>query len=351
MTEYKRTEYRGLTIVSYYDEEPENPRTWDNVATFVCKHRSYDLGDEQDIEGCVEGLLEEYVPAKAIIEYFVKTRNAHLVSGEEDSRCNQYYEYEVTLRGEKYTCHIDADTGDSEDDIAYQMGQELDWSEKLELIEATGEVVMLPISMYEHSGITLWLGSKWGHPDAQWDCSSIGFAFVEKKTAEKEMSQRILPDGQKNDWKEWAYTIMEGEMKTYDQYLRGEVYGYMIEDEEGEVASNVYLCGCWGYYDENHLLEDAKGNIDTYLEEKDKQRKENLQTLNMNLAKIHGLMFADDENVYRISQDLFGICYIERAVVKHNVCDKFASMSLSELSDEMLEVIALTIKRIEIKNK
>ena len=318
MTEHERTEYRGLTIVSYYDEEPENPRTWGNVATFVCKHRSYDLGDEQDIEGCVEGLLEEYVPAKAIIEYFVKARNAHLVPGEEG-------------------------------DIAYQMGQELDWSEKLELIEATGEVVILPISMYEHSGITLWFGSKWGHPDAQWDCSSIGFAFVEKKTAEKEMSQRILPDGQKNDWKEWAYTIMEGEMKTYDQYLRGEVFGYMIEDEEGEMSSNVHLCGCWGYYDHEHLLEDAKNNIDTYLEEKDKQRKEDLQTLNMNLAKIHGLMFADDENVYRISQDLFGICYIERAVVKHNVCDKFALMSLSELSDEMLEVIALTIKRI--KNK
>lgn len=46
----EKEEYRGCTINVYYDETPEDPRTWDNVATFVCEHRRYNLGDEQDIE-------------------------------------------------------------------------------------------------------------------------------------------------------------------------------------------------------------------------------------------------------------------------------------------------------------
>lgn len=39
----EKEEYRGCTINVYYDETPEDPRTWDNVATFVCEHRRYSL--------------------------------------------------------------------------------------------------------------------------------------------------------------------------------------------------------------------------------------------------------------------------------------------------------------------
>lgn len=264
----EKEEYRGCTINVYYDETPEDPRTWDNVATFVCEHRRYNLGDEQDIEGRIDSLFNDYVPAKAIIDHFVKTRDAHLVPGEENDYCDQYYEYKETICGEEYTRHIDADTSDSDDSVASDMADKLDLCEKISLLEDTGEIVILPISMYEHSGISLWLGSKWGHSDAQWDCSSIGFAYVEKATAEKEMPQRKLTYEQRNDWKKWAYAMMEGEMETYNKYVSGEVYGYMIEDEEGEEASNFHLCGCWGYYDKDCLLEDAKSDIDTYLEEK-----------------------------------------------------------------------------------
>lgn len=178
----EKEEYRGCTINIYYDETPEDPRTWDNVATFVCEHRRYNFGDEQDIEGRIDSLFGDYVPAKAIIDHFVKTRDAHLVPGEEDDYCDRYYEYKETVCGEEYTRYIDADTSDSDDSIASDMTDQLDVCEKMLLLENTGEIVTLPISMYEHSGISLWLGSKWGHPDAQWDCSSIGFAYVEKKT-------------------------------------------------------------------------------------------------------------------------------------------------------------------------
>ena len=68
----EKEEYRCCTINVYYDDTPEDPRTWGNVATFVCEHRRYNLGDEQDIEGRIDSLFGDYVPAKAVIDHFVK---------------------------------------------------------------------------------------------------------------------------------------------------------------------------------------------------------------------------------------------------------------------------------------
>ena len=41
-------EHNGHTIQVFQDEDPMNPRTeFDNLATFVCFHGRYDLGDEE----------------------------------------------------------------------------------------------------------------------------------------------------------------------------------------------------------------------------------------------------------------------------------------------------------------
>lgn len=215
-------EYRGCTINMYYDDSPDDPRTWGPASTFVCEHPIYKLGDKHNIEDVVNDLFSDYVSDKAVIEYFIKSRGAKLIPGEEDDYSDHYYEYEETYCGEKHTHYIDADTDMGEDGIAQQMADELELTEKLHLIDETGNVAMLPISMYEHSGISIWLGSTDGHPDARWDCSSIGFAYVEKATAEKEMPQRKLKDEQKDNWKQWAYDVMEAEMETYNKYVSGE---------------------------------------------------------------------------------------------------------------------------------
>lgn len=339
----EKEEYRGCTINIYYDEDSDDPRNWDNVATFVCEHPRYTLGDKHDIEECIDDLFNAHVSSKAIIEHFVKTRDAHLIPGEEDDYSDQYYEYTETVCGKEYTRHIDADTSYSEAIIADEMVDELDMCEKMMLIEATGEVVTLPISMYDHSGITLWLGSKWSHYDAQWDCSSIGFAFVEKNTAKEE---GMLDPGEKYDhnWKTWAYAMMEAEMETYDQYVRGEVYGYMIEDEDGVEASDELLCGCWGYYEKEYLLEEAKANVDAYLEKKRETRKNNLETLKTNLASIFGITFTDGAYLYRIARDMFNYEYIERAKISKSVVGAYVQINISDLGDEILGDMVEEIK-------
>lgn len=341
-------EYRGCTINIYYDSDADDPRSWDNVATFVCEHRHYSLGDEHDIEGCVERLFSDYVSDKKIIEYFIKTRGAKLIPGEEEDESDYYYEYESSYRGEKYTHYIDADSEmQGEDGTASQMADELDLNEKLQLIDETGEVVMLPISMYEHSGITLWLGSKDGHFDSQWDCSSIGFSYVEKSTAEKEMPQRKLDDGQENDWKKWAYDMMEGEMETYDQFVRGEVYGYMIEDENGEEGSDTDLCGCWGFYGDDgkkDMIEEAKADIDSYLKKKVELRENNINVIISNLSQLSGMVFVFGCSSYHIGKDMFGYEFVEKASIKDSKVGVYDAVDIKTLPDELLDDMAKQIK-------
>ena len=69
----------------------------------------------------------------------------------------------------------------------------------------------------------------------------------------------------------WGKTIMTkkvlesatgyllGEVETYDQYLRGNVYGYVIEKDGDHIDS------CWGYFgDDKYCKDDAKHVVDNY---------------------------------------------------------------------------------------
>lgn len=60
-------------------------------------------------------------------------------------------------------------------------------------------------------------------------------------------------------WRKRAIEVMEGEVEVYDQYLRGEVYGYTLyEQEDGEWVEQE---SCWGFYGddllENGIADDA----------------------------------------------------------------------------------------------
>ena len=43
-----------------------------------------------------------------------------------------------------------------------------------------------------------------------------------------------------------AKKILEGEVETYNQYLTGDVYGFILEKPDGE-----HIDSCWGFYGDN----------------------------------------------------------------------------------------------------
>lgn len=109
---------------------------------------------------------------------------------------------------------------------------------------------------YIHSGVALSL-SREGYPfNDQWDVSSTGFILASKKEFKK---------------REKAYKAAEGLIEYWNNYLSGNVYGYEIVNEEGEVYESCY--GYFGDEDESGVKEDAQSAL-TRLQEEQKEQFE-----------------------------------------------------------------------------
>jgi hypothetical protein len=191
----KIVEYKDYKIQIVQDDDAQDPRSWkykSEEPTMVCWHRRYTLGDEQPKCSPEEWLMEM----------------AQIYTTAEDPEM------------------VDRDTC-------------------IRAIEAMGTVI-LPLCLYDHSGITMSTG-KFGCP---WDSGQVGYIYCTKETLDKE------------GWtKEQAQKYMEGEVETYDDWLTGNVYGYDIETADGDDTGEA----CWGYYgepDESGVIDDAKAVVD-----------------------------------------------------------------------------------------
>ncbi len=102
-------------------------------------------------------------------------------------------------------------------------------------------LIVLPLYLYDHSGITMSTASF----SCSWDSGQVGFIYCKKGT-EGLTDQQIIEN-------------LEAEVKTYDQYLTGDVYGYIVEDLTGE-----HIDSCWGFYGREDAIAEAKALIDYY---------------------------------------------------------------------------------------
>lgn len=98
---------------------------------------------------------------------------------------------------------------------------------------------------YDHSGISMNVGG----PTCRWDGSRVGWIFITKDKIEAE------------GWtKEQATKYLEGEVETYSQYLEGDVWGWRVEDEDGDIVES-----CYGYYGDDGVedaIAEGKATID-----------------------------------------------------------------------------------------
>lgn len=121
--------------------------------------------------------------------------------------------------------------------------------EELQEFLSRKDVVSLPLYIYEHGGVTMSTGS-FSDP---WDSGQVGYIFVTKKKILKEYGGKILT----KQLRDRVVGYLKGEVKTYDQFLTGDVYGFMIDDPDGEPEDS-----CWGYYGYDECLNEAKGQVD-----------------------------------------------------------------------------------------
>jgi hypothetical protein len=115
------------------------------------------------------------------------------------------------------------------------------------------DCLYLPVYIYDHSGITI--NTTGFH--CPWDSGQFGFIYVAKEKVRSEYSVKRISKKLRSR----IYDYLRAEIETYDNYLTGAVYGYIVTDEEGEEVDS-----CWGYYGYDHeksgLMDSAKSSID-----------------------------------------------------------------------------------------
>lgn len=186
-------------IEIFRDEDAESPRDWDNIGTIFAKHRCYSFEDSK----------------KDIRMFFLDAENEDKIN---PRNC---------------------------------------WG-KEEVYNSCGEkvnVCILPLYLLDHSGLRISCNS-FNDP---WDSGLLGFIYATEDTLKDE---KITNEEGEVDW-EKAKECLQEEIKTLDQYLCGDVYGFQItylnpltgEEEDGD--------SCWGFYGEENCLEEAKANVKT----------------------------------------------------------------------------------------
>lgn len=123
-------------------------------------------------------------------------------------------------------------------------------------------VAILPIYMYDHSGISLSTTPF----SCQWDSGTLGFIYVTReKMMEWQPSWKRMTAHRIKTVKAW----LVAEIDVLDKFQSGEVYGFQCFEDGEEIDA------CWGFYDftnmADHMTEEFSDLFTELME------KENLQ--------------------------------------------------------------------------
>ncbi|MGH1464187.1 MAG: hypothetical protein ACRBBQ_02400 [Cognatishimia sp.] len=166
--------YHGHAIKIFQDLDPESPREWSNLGTLICWHRRYRLGDSHQFDS-PEAFLRDLAG----------------VSDQSDPSTDQLSE------------------------------------------RAERKAIMLPVFLYDHSGLAM--NTIGFH--CPWDTCQVGYVYASLEAVRKEFDVKRVTKA----LREKAEDILRSEIVSYDAYLDGRVYGYVIEQDGEEVDA------CWGF--------------------------------------------------------------------------------------------------------
>lgn len=161
----------------------------------------------------------------------------------------------------------------------YNLGDKHSYSDPEDLLRyvTKDNAVILPLFLYDHSGITMSTVRSYPY-NCLWDSMQVGYIYatfedIKKEFGAKRISKKI---------KEKALDVLLAEVKVYDQYIMRDVYGYVIEDSKGEEIDS-----CWGFYGNDATIEEAKSIIDSHILEARKVKNRKLKRLIINNVPLN----------------------------------------------------------------
>jgi len=124
--------------------------------------------------------------------------------------------------------------------------------------------VILPVYLYDHSGITI---NTTGF-SCQWDSGQVGWIFADKDAIRKWYQVKNIT----KKLREQVRDHLMNEIEIFDKYIREEMYGFIIEDEDEK-----HIDSCWGFYYERECMEYAESQIPSEQDILNGMKKEELK--------------------------------------------------------------------------
>ena len=210
-----------LKLVVEYDTDCESPREWDCFGKMICFHNRYSLGDKHN-----------YSDEREVFQDI----------------CYQVNPYRAEILENAY----------EEDFIT----EEQAIKSLVKAIEK--DVIILPLYLYDHSGITM---NTTGFA-CKWDSGQVGIIYATRKDCEVE---GLNIDNEED--REKAINILDSEVKVYDTYIKGDVYGISIVEYDEEYDNEYDIVdSCWGFFgddmNENGMMDFIEENNCKYLLDK-----------------------------------------------------------------------------------
>jgi len=171
------------------------------------------------------------------------------------------------------------------DKTDYDSGNYSSWSAlETDIINRENPLVILPLYLYDHSGLRMKVGDfhdcalPQGH--AEFDSGQVGFIFARKAEAREEFGVKRIS----KKLRAKVEDILREEMKIYDYYISGQVYGYNTVDKTGENIDSLW--GFYGSLEESGLLDEARASIDSYIVRRREKKSEKLKALIRNNVSL-----------------------------------------------------------------
>lgn len=128
------------------------------------------------------------------------------------------------------------------------------------------------VRAYIHGSVSLALEGSGAHtrmPDQQWDVSRCGVILIDKVKWHERIGTPPAPeDGVTVDQTDWR-KIAEAHVKEWNQYLGGEVYGYVVKDGVADEVDS-----CWGFYGIEDAREEGRAAAEASAEQLKKEAQE-----------------------------------------------------------------------------
>ncbi len=229
------------------DDDPPDPRENDNLGRMVCFHPRYNLGDEQPRVSPDEWLrdlaceLDETLADR--LDYWENGNGWQALANKADAMGNRH---------------------------AWRLADEKIEAAVQKVLDA--RAVMLPLYLYDHSGLSMSTGGF----SCPWDSGQVGYIYASREDVLKEYGGKKLTAATRQR----AVSLLKAEVEEYDHFLRGDAWGWAVyevddecdcePDETCDCTRNVpWIDSCWSYYGVADALSEGKAHLEWL--EKDKE--------------------------------------------------------------------------------